>query len=208
MSNLWRHEKAGEATSVGSFAIWSKPAPFRPWAGAGTGDGNDDPCDETLSDHVVAADIDAFAEGFAAGRRTVEQEMAQERAALADLARTLETLQPEPPEPLAALLAETVERLVRQIVGEVAVDPALLMRRTEAAARLISDEVAPSKLRVHPDDIAFIDPALIAVPVVADPLLERGSIVLETASGWIEDGPSVRLDRLRAELDRIGPDDE
>jgi hypothetical protein len=29
-------------------------------------------------------------------------------------------------------------------------------------------------------------------------------LLLETGAGWIEDGPAVRLDRLRAELDRIG----
>ena len=34
--------------------------------------------------------------------------------------------------------------------------------------------------------------------------LARGSIVLETGHGWIEDGPAIRLERLRAELDRMG----
>lgn len=206
MSNLWRHEHAGAATSVGSFAIWSKPAPFRPWAGNASGE--DDPHDETLTDGMVAAEVDAFAEGFEAGRRTVELELAEEREAVALLARTLESLQPEPTEPLAALLAETVERLVKQIVGEVEIDPAMLARRVEVAAALIGEELAPSRLRCHPDDVALIDPAQISVPVVGDASLERGSIVLETASGWIEDGPTVRLERLRAALDRMGPGGE
>jgi hypothetical protein len=29
-------------------------------------------------------------------------------------------------------------------------------------------------------------------------------VKLECASGWIEDGPAVRLERLRLALDRIG----
>lgn len=201
MSNLWRHEKAGEAMPVGSFAIWSKPLPFRPWGSDADGEMPDEP----LTDGMVAAEVDAFAEGFEAGRRTVELELAEEREAIARLSTALETLRPEPTEPLAALLAETVERLVRQIVGEVEIDPATLMRRAEMAARLVGEEVAPSKLRVHPDDIALIDAAQMPVPVLADASLARGSVVLETASGWIEDGPAVRLERLRAALDRMGP---
>ena len=41
-------------------------------------------------------------------------------------------------------------------------------------------------------------------------LLDRGRDLLdhvrvgETGHGWIEDGPAVRLERLRAELDRMG----
>ena len=30
------------------------------------------------------------------------------------------------------------------------------------------------------------------------------TLVLETGHGWIEDGPAVRLERLRAALDRVG----
>jgi flagellar assembly protein FliH len=40
--------------------------------------------------------------------------------------------------------------------------------------------------------------------MIADETIERGGLLLETGQGWIEDGPSVRLDRLRAELDRMG----
>ena len=36
------------------------------------------------------------------------------------------------------------------------------------------------------------------------PALERGTLILETGHGWVEDGPAVRLERLRAELDRMG----
>ena len=42
------------------------------------------------------------------------------------------------------------------------------------------------------------------LPTTPDAGLARGSIVLETGHGWIEDGPAVRLERLRAELDRMG----
>ena len=40
--------------------------------------------------------------------------------------------------------------------------------------------------------------------MIGDPALQRGSIILDTGDGWIEDGPAVRLERLRAALDSFG----
>ena len=59
------------------------------------------------------------------------------------------------------------------------------------------------KLRAHPDDIALLEQAGLDVALEAIPSLPRGTIVLETGHGWIEDGPAVRLERLRAELDKM-----
>ena len=41
------------------------------------------------------------------------------------------------------------------------------------------------------------------MPVVADPNVGPGTVLLETAQGWVEDGPEARLDQLRAALDQI-----
>ena len=112
-------------------------------------------------------------------------------------------LRPEPANALALLLAETVDRLVRQVIGEVEVDAQLLIARAQAAAALVAKEVEPTRLRAHPDDIVYLEAARLDVPLHADPSLGRGAIVLETGHGWIEDGPAVRLDRLRAELDKM-----
>ena len=66
-----------------------------------------------------------------------------------------------------------------------------------------SSSVEPTLLRAHPEDIVYLEAAGLAVPLHADPTLTRGAIILETGHGWIEDGPAVRLDRLRAELDKM-----
>lgn len=201
-----------EATSwIDSLAASRRAAPaFKPWHSP---DGRPSP---DLAEAAGGADApeaaidlgavraESFAQGFEEGRRTVELEVAAEREALRKLAEALEALRPEPAGPLAALLAETVDRLVRQIVGEVDVDPELLMRRAETAAALIGEELAPTRLLVHPDDVALLDAARIPVPVVGDASLVRGTVALESAGGWLEDGPAVRLDRLRAALDRLG----
>ena len=200
MSNLWPHERAGAASSVGSFAINRAVPMFTPWGSQ---------ADESPLDGVGRIDLEvlreeAYAQGLEDGRHSAEQDVAEQRAALARLMASLEVLRPEPTNALALLLAETVDRLVRQIVGSAEIDGALLTARAEAAAALIGAETEPSRLRVHPDDLPLLDGASIPVETIGDPHLTRGSIVLETGAGWIEDGPAVRLDRLRAELDRIG----
>ena len=119
------------------------------------------------------------------------------------LAESLAVLRPEPANALALLLAETVDRLVRQVVGEVDIDANLLLARANAAAQLVGKDVEPTRLRAHPEDIVYLEAARLEVPLHADPTLTRGAIVLETGHGWIEDGPAVRLDRLRAELDKM-----
>jgi len=147
---------------------------------------------------------DAFAQGFDAGRKTAEMEFAAERDAVARLAENLQVLQPQPSNALAVLLAEAVERLVTQIVGSVEVDRAVLVARAERAAAMIGEDTGPARLRLHPDDLALMEEARLDVALVADASLERGTILLETGEGWIEDGPAVRLERLRTALDRMG----
>lgn len=200
MSNLWPQERAGEAASVGSFAIQRGAPMFTPWSSDAEGPSLGP--EGSLDFESVRSD--AFAEGFEQGRQSVEDLLAEERAAIAGIVESLQVLQPEPTNALALLLAETVDRLVRQIVGSVEIDGALLTARAEAAAALIGAETEPARLRVNPKDVQLLDGTRIPVEIVADPALVRGSLVLETGAGWIEDGPAVRLDRLRAELDRMG----
>jgi flagellar assembly protein FliH len=69
---------------------------------------------------------------------------------------------------------------------------------------MIAEELAPARLRLHPDDLPLLESARIPVALIGDATLARGSLVLETGEGWIEDGPAIRLERLRAELDRMG----
>ena len=201
MSNLWSHQRAGEAASVGSFAIDRGAPMFTPWGGIEQ-DGSPSGSDASLE--FEASYASGFAQGFEQGRQSVEEQLIDERAAMARMAESLQVLQPEPTNTLALLLAETVDRLVRQIVGNVEVDGALLKARAEAAAALIGAETEPARLRVNPDDVQLLEGARIPVEIVGDAAIARGSLLLETGAGWIEDGPAVRLDRLRAELDRIG----
>jgi flagellar assembly protein FliH len=141
--------------------------------------------------------------GWLMAGRPLRRSWRPERDAVARLAETLPMLKPEPTLPLALLLAETVDRLVREIVGEVDIDGLKLLGRAKAAAALIGEATQPARLRAHPEDAVLLGEAALDVAIEPDAGLERGNVLLETAEGWVEDGPAIRLERLRAELDKV-----
>jgi flagellar assembly protein FliH len=198
-----------ESEFVAPVPVWAKPDEtrhFTPWTNMAAAEERPTqdvpPVSEILDPEMIR--LQAYAEGLAEGRRTVEAEVAAERDAVARLAEVLENLRPEPPRELGLLLAETVKRLVRQIVGEVEIDGEALLARAHAAAEVVADETGPVRMRLHPEDRERLRDARIDVELVADSQLAPGTVVLETGDGWLEDGPQVRLDKLRAALDRLG----
>lgn len=203
MSRLLRSELAAGAASTGGFVLRRGETAFRPRASAGDVSNDFAPTGFAEEPEVPQAPADPYELGIAEGRRVSALEYAAERDAIARLAESLDLLRPEPTNALALLLAETVDRLVREVIGQVEIDPMVLLERAKEAAALIGENIEPSKLRVHPDDVAVLAPAKLDIPVESDSSLDRGSIVLETGHGWIEDGAAVRLERLRAELDKM-----
>jgi flagellar assembly protein FliH len=208
MSNLLSAEQCSGAMRR---PVWSKAdemPQFAAWSAESVAAANMADCGAAVVEDVINIDqlkADAFAAGFDEGQRVLLEAVAHERQALAELAGALETLQPESSGALAAMLAETVDRLVRQIVGEVTLDAETLLARCEAAAALIGDEVKPATLKLNPIDAERLDGASLPVPMAADESVAPGMLLLETAQGWIEDGPAVRLERLRSALDGMGP---
>ena len=213
MSEVWTHEWREAATRVDA---WARPAPtahFTAWSGDGGTHprrrASDFAPTPVAREPEAVVDMDseraeAFAQGFEQGRQAMIAEFAREREALAALIRSAEALRPEPAGPLAAVLAETVTRLVRQIVGEVKIDPAMLRERAESIAELVTAETGPARLRMNPDDIAMLDGVDLGIDLATDHHLSSGTIILESGEGWIEDGPQVRLAKLRQQLDNMG----
>lgn len=204
---MWNAATGIAAARLGDFLAEPKPVSFKPWARtvhAMTDHFEGEPHRAQADADVAAIEADAFAAGFSEGRRTAELEVADERAAVLRLAETLQALRPEPHQELGLLLAETVERLVRQIVGEVTLDQDIILRRATAAAELIAEEATPARMRLSPEDHTRLQDAALPVEMIADPALPAGMVLVETGEGWIEDGPEVGLEKLRIALDKMG----
>ena len=156
---------------------------------------------EPEADPLEEARLEAFTMGFDEGCRVTAQTHADASEAHERLTQVLEMLSPAPSGMLSTMLSATVVRLVEQIVGEVEIDIERLVQRCDTVAAFIEDNQGKSALHLHPDDIALLEGESIGVSLVPDKALHRGCVRLETADGWVEDGPDVRLSRLRALMD-------
>ncbi|HET6522956.1 FliH/SctL family protein [Sphingopyxis sp.] len=143
---------------------------------------------------------DPFALGLAEGQRLAEAAFVAERHQLLALLAGAEALQDEPSEELAQLIATTVERLVRQIVATAPIDAEWLQAQVETAAAMIADADKARTLWVHPDDAALLADCPLSMAVESDTAMMRGTVRIETSTGWIEHGRAVYLEELRAAL--------
>lgn len=190
-------------TATGGFRpLYAQDAGYRPMGHdiLGQNDFADDDTDEAeLS--VDALRAEAFAQGFEEGARVTREAMEESDAASLQLAAALQQLEPVSDGSLPAMLAVAVTRLVEQIMGEVTIDTDLLRRRCEAVAACVDDRDDRAVLHLHPEDMPLLEGVELAVKVQGDAGLGRGCVRLDTADGWIEDGPDVRLARLKMLLD-------
>ncbi len=149
--------------------------------------------------HANPADLDLddpFARGLAEGQRVAEAAFVAERHQLLALLANSEALQDEPSEELAQLIARTVERLVHQIVADAPIDAAWLQAQAATAAALVADADKARTLWVHPDDAALLADCPLTLALESDPAMMRGTVRIETSTGWIEHGRAVYLDEL------------
>ena len=123
-----------EAASLGSFIVTRSEASFRPRLVAGAPAETAGPVG--FDQEPMSVEEVAFARGYDEARRTVEMDFAAERDALARLADSLEVLRPEPANALALVLAEAVDRLVRDVGGSDEIEPTTLLARAKRAAEL------------------------------------------------------------------------
>lgn len=158
---------------------------------------------EPVQDPIEQAQVEAFTMGFDEGCRVTQEAATADDMARAQLADALAMLAPAPSGMLSTMLSATVVRLVEQIVGEVEIDIERLVQRCDTVSAFIEDSEGKGALHLHPDDIVLLEGEDIAVKLVPDAAMRRGCVRLETGDGWVEDGPDVRLARLRALLDEM-----
>jgi flagellar assembly protein FliH len=158
-----------------------------------------DPIDQI--DPIEEAAQEAFLQGFQEGERITREAADADDAARVQLATSVAQIAHAGEGTLAAMMSQAVIRLVSQIMGEVAVDEALLKERCAAVAACIDVDDRRALLEVNPEDMPLLEMEGLGVALSANPALSRGSVRLATADGWVEDGPDVRLARLKALMD-------
>lgn len=153
---------------------------------------------------IEAARAEGYALGIAAGEAAAHAAQNANDEATAMLTAALSRLRPFDQEQLAQRLGHTVLHLVKQMVGEAAVDGERLAARIKAAAALLSDSAGAGILHLNPADLPLVE-GLVPEPLfaIADPALPRGSLLLESRDAVIEDGPDQWLQQLSAALDRV-----
>ena len=195
-------DRAAETTAISLAAVMAQSRGFRPMQFGMPRAAEIVPVERFDAEEAPADD--PFALGLAEGQRLAEAGFAVERDHLLALVAGAEALQDEPSEELAQLIAETVERLVRQIVESAPIDGDWLRAQAETAAAMVAEADKARTLWVNPADAALLMDAPIALPIEADASMARGTVRIETSAGWIEHGRAVYLNELRAALGSEG----
>jgi flagellar assembly protein FliH len=201
---LSNEASAAQAVSIGSLASSPPRSGFKARFADGQemhGYRNPAQEDDRPLDPMDQARADAFAQGFDEGVRVATDALSADADARERMVHALEQISPASNGALATMLSTAVMRLVSQIVGEASVDADLLRQRCETIAAFVEDEQGKNSLHIHPDDAPLLDDCALGVPLVRDASMTRGNIRLDTADGWIEDGPDIQLSRLKAILD-------
>ncbi|ODP37625.1 FliH/SctL family protein [Sphingomonas turrisvirgatae] len=155
-------------------------------------------------DPVAAAHEAGYAEGFAAARAEADTAAQAHAALLQQVSDALASGAHFDRERMAGHLRQTVLHLVTRMIGEAGVAPDVLAGRIEAATDMLADSAESAILRLHPDDVALVEGKLPkTVFPIADPAVQRGGFLIESASTIVEDGPDLWLEQLAAAIDRV-----
>lgn len=143
----------------------------------------------------------AYAEGERAGHAAAMAEMELQMHTQGKLGAALARLDHSLAERLSGRLSETVLALCEATLAPLTTDPDALQRRCIAAAGAVGEGIIDASLRLHPDDIALLDPGFAATwHLVHDPELERGTIEFDMPEGAVRDGPEEWRSALRDAL--------
>lgn len=169
-----------------SFGIESGEAGFREWSAQASNASLQNP-----------TSTDEYSRGLADGQQLAQVAFTEERKQLLALAASAQALEPVEPHAIRCLILETVERLVSDIIGNAPVDRSLLLNQIDHVISIAGDIEDRKILWLNPDDIKLIEHEPIAAELRPDAQLVRGSIRLETDSGWLEHGRLMMLEALR-----------
>ncbi|UAJ09615.1 FliH/SctL family protein [Glacieibacterium megasporae] len=139
---------------------------------------------------VEAIADEAYQSGFAAGLAQAEATFQPERALLATATTELIAASVVDPDTVRSVFLNLVRALAEAAVAaELIVNPEVISRLVDTA--LASVETRDGiVVRLHPDDIGVF---ALDLPVVADPTLTPGTVVIDGPGFVVRDGLDARL---------------
>lgn len=167
-----------------------------------------DPAEE-LARLRSAAEEDGYADGYARGREEgvrlllaqAERFGAMLDRATHDVQATLEQLEPQ--------LIELALTVAGRVVERELIDRPELVADVIRSALAAAGAIQIARVRVNPEDHPFLQrlwptggPSWgdLGVELLADPSVQKGGCIIDTAAGFVDGQPAARLEELRHQI--------
>ncbi len=142
-------------------------------------------------------------EGFEEGLDEAQEEIQHLKKVLEELMISRETVLESVVDDIAPIAVEIAERIIKT---EVACDDELIMGIVNDTLQKVSRKTKSILIKIHPEDVSLVKENLKANPipnmdaeimVMDDPVVDRGSCIVETNSGLIDASFSTRIEILK-----------
>ncbi|WP_017672137.1 hypothetical protein [Blastomonas sp. AAP53] len=165
--------------------------------------------DDVIVEEGPSADemlVQAYDQGVADGIAQAQAEMQSNDAATQALAQAVLALRPQLSQGLCAMLLHAMKQMLERSSGFVEPDAEVLEKHCRSLATLVTRDMRSSALHLHPDDLKLLGDAECGLVLTPDPSIRRGTVSLNHADGWIEQGTQPMLDALQGLIDDMEGD--
>lgn len=169
----------------------------------------DEPEDEPEIDQGPSPEellVQAYDQGVADGIAQAEAQMQSSDAATQALAQAITALRPQLSQGLCAMLLHAMKQMLERSSGFAEPDAAMLEKHCRSLATLVTRDMRGSALHLHPEDMKLLGDAECGLVLTPDVTIRRGTVSLNHADGWIEQGTQPMLDALQGLIDDLEGD--
>lgn len=169
----------------------------------------DEPEDEPEIDQGPSPEellVQAYDQGVADGIAQAEAQLQSSDAATQALAQAITALRPQLSQGLCAMLLHAMKQMLERSSGFAEPDAAMLEKHCRSLATLVTRDMRGSALHLHPEDMKLLGDAECGLVLTPDVTIRRGTVSLNHADGWIEQGTQPMLDALQGLIDDLEGD--
>ncbi len=150
--------------------------------------------------------VQAYDQGVADGIAQAMAEQQASDAATQALSAAITALRPQLSQGLCAMLLHAMKQMLERSSGFSEPDAAVLEKHCQSLATLVTRDMRGSALHLHPEDMKLLGDAECGLVLTPDPTIRRGTVSLNHADGWIEQGTQPMLDALQGLIDDLEGD--